>query len=137
MARLFLFSNHEGCLYSAGEAGSPESEAVDGRATRHIGYRLSQRFRKTLEEIFGWVKGFGGFQRTRFKGVQRTRVSAWFVGAAYNWLPMVKLMPQLARAGVMGRKIAFVPVLLVHPDHRLNQISTYFTLKYLFTKSFF
>ena len=30
--------------------------AIDGRTTRHSGYRLSQRVRKRVEEVFGWVK---------------------------------------------------------------------------------
>ena len=72
--------------------------AIDGRTTRHIGYSLSQRFRKKVEEIFGWVKVVGGFRKTRFKGIRRTQLSAWFVGAAYNLLRMAKLMPSLVRA---------------------------------------
>jgi hypothetical protein len=72
--------------------------AIDGRTTRHVGYSLSQRFRKKVEEIFGWVKVVGGFRKTRFKGVHRTQLSAWFVGAAYNLLRMAKLMPQFGRA---------------------------------------
>ncbi len=46
--------------------------AIDGRTRRHMGYSLSQRFRKNVEEIFGWVKVVGGFRRTRFKGIHRT-----------------------------------------------------------------
>ena len=72
--------------------------AIDGRTTRHVGYSLSQRFRKKVEEIFGWVKVVGGFRRTRFKGVERTQLSAWFVGAAYNLLRMSKLTPRLTGA---------------------------------------
>ena len=30
--------------------------ALDGRTTRHAGYRASQRLRKRVEEIFGWGK---------------------------------------------------------------------------------
>ena len=33
--------------------------AIDGRTTRHGGYRLSQRVRKRVEEVFGWVKTVG------------------------------------------------------------------------------
>src|SRR6476469_4211561 len=33
---------------------------VDGRTTRHPGYELSQRKRKLVEEIFGWMKTVGG-----------------------------------------------------------------------------
>src|SRR5215216_5616084 len=30
--------------------------AVDGRTTRHAGYAVSQRVRKRIEEVFGWIK---------------------------------------------------------------------------------
>jgi len=71
--------------------------AIDGRTTRHAGYSISQRIRKRVEEIYGWVKTVGGFRRTRFKGIRRTQLAAWFVGSAYNLLRMAKLMPQGAR----------------------------------------
>ena len=32
----------------------------------------SQRMRKRVEEIFGWMKTVGGFRRTRYRGVERT-----------------------------------------------------------------
>ena len=38
---------------------------LDGRTTRHEGYRLSQRLRKKVEEIFGWMKTIGGLRKTR------------------------------------------------------------------------
>ena len=37
--------------------------AIDGRTTRHPGYALSQRVRKRVEEIFGWLKTVGGCAR--------------------------------------------------------------------------
>ena len=40
------------------------------------GYAVSQRIRKRVEEIFGWVKTVGGFRRTRFKGRERTQLAA-------------------------------------------------------------
>jgi transposase len=67
--------------------------AIDGRTTRHPGYTTSQRVRKRVEEIFGWMKTVGGFRKTRFKGRARTQLAAWFVGTAYNLLRMAKLMP--------------------------------------------
>jgi transposase len=67
--------------------------AIDGRTTRHQGYTLSQRVRKRVEEIFGWMKTTGGFRKTRFKGVRKTQLAAWLVGAAYNLLRMAKLLP--------------------------------------------
>ncbi len=35
--------------------------ATDGRTTRHPGYARSQRVRKRVEEIFGWMKTVGSF----------------------------------------------------------------------------
>lgn len=66
--------------------------AIDGRTTRHAGYAISQRMRKKVEEIFGWMKTIGGFRRTRVKGETRTQLTGWFVGAAYNLLRMAKLL---------------------------------------------
>jgi transposase len=69
------------------------SSAIDERTTRHAGYSVSQRIRKRVEEIFGWAKTVGGFRRTRFKGVERTQLAAYFVGAAYNLVRMARLLP--------------------------------------------
>lgn len=70
--------------------------AIDGRTTRHTGYTISQRIRKRVEEIFGWMKTIGGFRKTRFRGRDRTQLQAWFVGTAYNLLRMAKFIPQEA-----------------------------------------
>jgi len=43
--------------------------AIDGRTTRHESYSTSQRIRKRIEEIFGWMKTVGGFRKTRYRGV--------------------------------------------------------------------
>jgi len=67
--------------------------AIDGRTTRYAGYAVSQRVRKRIEEIFGWMKTVGGFRRTRFKGTARTQLAAGLVGAAYNLLRIAKLQP--------------------------------------------
>ena len=67
--------------------------AVDGRTARHAGYAISQRARKRIEEVFGWMKTIGGFRRTRHRGRARTQLSAHIVGAAYNLLRMARLHP--------------------------------------------
>ncbi len=67
------------------------SSAIDGRTVRYDGYGLSQRVRKRIEEVWGWMKTVGGFRRTRFKGQQRTEMAAYLVGAAYNLLRMANL----------------------------------------------
>ena len=46
--------------------------AVDGRTTRHEAYRSSQKVRKRVESIFGWMKTVGGFRRSRYVGLERT-----------------------------------------------------------------
>lgn len=65
--------------------------AIDARTTRHQSYSVSQRIRKRVEEIFGWMKTVGGFRKTRSKGTERTQLAAWWVGAAYNLVRMAKL----------------------------------------------
>src|SRR6266481_491620 len=39
--------------------------AIDGRTTRHLGYAVSGRVRKRIEEVFGWAKGAAGFRQTQ------------------------------------------------------------------------
>ncbi len=69
---------------------------LDGRTTRHQGYALSQRIRKRVEEIFGWMKTIGGLHKTRFRGRARTELYAHFVGAAYNLLRISRLQAHRA-----------------------------------------
>jgi transposase len=66
--------------------------AIDKRTTRHRGYNLSQTIRKRIEAIFGWMKTTGGLRRTRFRGIRRTQLAAYMVGAAYNLLRIAKLI---------------------------------------------
>lgn len=58
--------------------------AIDKRTTRHPGYEISQRKRKRVEEIFGWLKTVGLLRKTRHRGLA---VVGWifkFATAAYN-----------------------------------------------------
>ncbi len=73
--------------------------AIDGRTTRHRGYGISQKIRKRIEEIFGWMKTVGGFRRTRYRGIERTGLAGYFVATAYNLMRMAKLLsPRQPRA---------------------------------------
>ena len=58
--------------------------AIDGRTTRHPGYRRRQRRRKLVEEVFGWIKTVGAGGKLRYLG--RARNKLWFelTAAAYN-----------------------------------------------------
>jgi transposase len=66
---------------------------LDARTTRHAGYAISQRKRKRVEEIFGWMKTYGGLRRTLVRGLARVQMHAYIVGAAYNLLRMSRLDP--------------------------------------------
>ena len=66
--------------------------AVDRRTTRHAGYGISQKKRKRVEEIFGWMKTVGGFRRTRFIGLELTQLAAYLVATAYNLVRMARLV---------------------------------------------
>jgi transposase len=66
-------------------------EGLDGRTTGRETYALSQKIRKRIEEGFGWMKTVGGFRKTRFKGIERTQLCAYFVGAACNLVRMARL----------------------------------------------
>jgi IS5 family transposase len=56
-------------------------------------YRISQRIRKRVEEIFGWAKTIGGLRRARHVGQWKIGQQALLVGAAYNLLRMARLAP--------------------------------------------
>jgi transposase len=58
--------------------------AVDGRTTRHPGYAVSQRTRKRIEEVFGWLKTVGLMRKTRHRGRRRVGWMFTFAVAAYN-----------------------------------------------------
>src|SRR5271157_3105634 len=66
-------------------------DGLDGRTTKHAGYCTSQRIRKRVEEIFGWMKTVGGLRRSRYRGVERTQAWAYFVAGTYNLLRITNL----------------------------------------------
>ena len=77
------------------EKSHVKTPGLDGRTTRHESYRISQRKRKRIEEIFGWMKTIGGFRRTRYRGLERVSLQAYVVSAAYNLLRLGKLTESL------------------------------------------
>jgi len=50
------------------------SSAIDERTTRHAGYAVSQRKRKRVEEIFGWLKTIAGLRKTKHRGRKTSRM---------------------------------------------------------------
>ena len=67
------------------------SSAIDGRTTRHIGYRISQSCRAMSECIFGWGKQHGTMRKTKHRGIA---VGADFLLnlIAYNLVRIPKLI---------------------------------------------
>jgi transposase len=70
--------------------------AIDERTARHSGYEISQRIRKRVEEIFGWMKTVGGYRKTRYRGVQRVGWGFTLAMAAYNMVRVRNIMAQRA-----------------------------------------
>jgi len=66
--------------------------AIDGRTTRHGGYAISQRKRKRIEEVFGWMKSAAGFRKTRHCGTDRVGWMFTLTAAAYNLVRLPKLI---------------------------------------------
>jgi len=73
------------------------SSAIDERTTRHEGYAVSQRKRKRVEEIFGWIKTIAGLRKTKHRGRKRVGWMFTFAAAAFN---LVRLRNLTALAAV-------------------------------------
>ena len=69
---------------------------VEERTTRHGGYAISQRKRKRVEEIFGWIKTIAGLRKTRHRGKARVGWMFTFAAAAYNLVRMRNLAQAMA-----------------------------------------
>ncbi len=68
-----------------------QRSAIDRHTTRHDGYRFSQRDRKRIEEVFGWVKTVGGGRKLRYCGVARNRFWMEMTAASHNLVRLAKL----------------------------------------------
>jgi transposase len=65
-------------------AAKVKYSAIDGRTTRHAGYATSQKKRKRVEEIFGWLKTIALLRKTRHRGKERVGWMLRFSLAVYN-----------------------------------------------------
>jgi transposase len=72
--------------------GVKRKTAVDGRTTRHAGYRASQICRKRIEEVFGWIKTTGGIAQLKVRGLAKVQAVFTFAILAYNLLRIPKLL---------------------------------------------
>src|SRR5438132_9701407 len=67
---------------------------LDQRTTRHPGYEISQRKRKRIEEVFGWMKTVGMLRQLRHRGLERVGWVFTLAAATYNLVRMRTLMPK-------------------------------------------
>lgn len=67
--------------------------SVTGRTSRHEGYQVSQRKRKKIEEIFGWLKTIGLMRRPMFRGKERMEWAFCFSASVYNLVRISNLIP--------------------------------------------
>jgi hypothetical protein len=74
------------------KTGKRRTSAIDARTLRHVGYAISQRCRKRIEEVYGWTKIQAGFAKTRFRGAKRVGASFTLALAAYNLIRLPKLL---------------------------------------------
>ena len=70
--------------------------ALDGRTTRHPGYQVSQRKRKLVEQVFGWLKTVGGVRTLRHRGGTLVDGIVTFAAAAYNLVRLRTLVATCA-----------------------------------------
>jgi transposase len=69
--------------------------AIDRRTTRHLGYAVSQRIRKRIEEGFGWMKTIGGMRKPKYRSREKVAWAFNLTAAAYNLIRLPKLMAQM------------------------------------------
>lgn len=74
------------------KTGKRRKTKIDGRTTNHVGYEISQRVRKRIEEIFGWVKVQAGQAKTKFIGQRRVEASFTIAITASNLMRLPRLL---------------------------------------------
>jgi transposase len=74
------------------KTGKRRRSAIDGRTTRHPGYRMSQTRRAMIECIFGWGKQHGTMRRTKHRGIARVGADFLLNLIGYNLIRIPKLV---------------------------------------------
>ena len=74
---------------------TPQLEARHRMKERQTGdgYKLSQKCRKKIEEVFGWLKEVAGMGRSRWVGRWKLQQVLKLSAAAFNLVRMRKLAP--------------------------------------------
>ena len=72
--------------------GKARRTAVPSEVAASLGYAISQRLRKRIEEGFGWTKTVGGLMQVKVRGLDKVRAVFVFAMAAYNTVRLPKLL---------------------------------------------
>jgi transposase len=72
--------------------GKIRKTAVPPEVAASLGYAISQRLRKRIEEGFGWGKTVGGLTQLKVRGLDKVRTVFVFAIAAYNIVRLPKLL---------------------------------------------
>ena len=66
--------------------------AINARTTRHVGYALSIKARKRIEESFGWAKDIGVLRRPKLRGRRKIEFATLLTFTGYNLVRMRNLL---------------------------------------------
>ncbi len=72
--------------------GKSRKTAVPPKVSASLGYAISQRCRKRIEESFGWSKTTGGLQQLKVQGLAKVQTAIIHGMAAYNLVRLPKLL---------------------------------------------
>ena len=72
---------------------------MDGRTTRHPGYRISLSCRWLVEKPFAWLKETGPMRQVKLRGLHKVDWIFVFSCAAHNLIRLPKLIAQQTRQG--------------------------------------
>lgn len=73
-----------GLIPHVAQHASHRRSALEAQTSREPGYAVSQRKRKLVEEVFGWLKTVALLRQTRHRGARRVGWMFTFAAAVYN-----------------------------------------------------
>jgi hypothetical protein len=82
--------------HAAQNISACRGSAIDGRTTRHPGYAVSQRARKRVEEVFGWLKTIGQLRTLHHRGTALVNWVFVLRTTAHNLIRMRNLLEAAA-----------------------------------------
>ena len=77
---------------SVSKKGKMRKTSVPPDVAASVGYEISMRSRKRIEEIFGWTKITGGLAQLKVRGLAKARAAFTFGLIAYNLVRLPKLL---------------------------------------------